>query len=348
MAKTYILFDTMNCMMRAKHIVKADTLEDKVNLGVHLLLNIIMKCYNKFNSDGMIFCFEGSSWRKSIYPAYKGNRAALKLKKTPQELEEDKKFIEAVGVFQDFIHNKTNSLMLQHELAEADDMITRFIKLHPNDLHIIVSSDTDFVQLLDNNVLIYDGMKQVMITKNGVYDDMGQKLEFTLKNDGKLKIEQKINEDFSPLYDDWVDYSRFCKIVRGDTSDNIFSVYPGLRQKSTKKTAGLEDIYKDKKEKGFIWNNFMNTEVDEIDGTKALIKDKYKLNEQLIDLRCIPIDVQELIDDEIKMQINKPIINNVGVFFLSFCSVFKLNEFARQSNEISLALSKKIGNEINV
>ena len=38
----------------------------------------------------------------------------------------------------------------------------------------------------------------------------------------------------------------FEKCMRGDTSDNVFSAYPGVRTKGTKNKVGLIEAYEDK------------------------------------------------------------------------------------------------------
>ena len=52
-------------------------------------------------------------------------------------------------------------------------------------------------------------------------------------------------------------YLLFEKCMRGDTSDNVFSAYPGVRKKGTKNKTGLLEAYADKEKGGFNWNNIM-------------------------------------------------------------------------------------------
>ena len=47
------------------------------------------------------------------------------------------------------------------------------------------------------------------------------------------------------------------KCIRGDTSDNVFSAYPGARKKGSKNKVGMLEAFADKESKGFNWNNFM-------------------------------------------------------------------------------------------
>ena len=58
---------------------------------------------------------------------------------------------------------RTNCSTIKCDIAEADDIIARFIAKHPNDEHVIVSSDTDFVQLLTISTLKYNGITKETI-----------------------------------------------------------------------------------------------------------------------------------------------------------------------------------------
>ena len=41
--------------------------------------------------------------------------------------------------------------------------------------------------------------------------------------------------------------------MRGDTSDNVFSAYPGVRKKGTRNKVGLLEAFTDKNTKGYNW-----------------------------------------------------------------------------------------------
>ena len=50
-------------------------------------------------------------------------------------------------------------------------MIAMFIESHPNDEHIVISSDSDYLQLIQDNVKIYDGVQNRIIIKDGFFKD---------------------------------------------------------------------------------------------------------------------------------------------------------------------------------
>ena len=51
------------------------------------------------------------------------------------------------------------------------------------------------------------------------------------------------------------EFMLFEKCMRGDTSDNVFSAYPGVRTKGTRNKVGLIEAFDDRQTKGFNWNN---------------------------------------------------------------------------------------------
>ena len=149
-------------------------------------------------------------------------------KLSEKERKEEEAYWEAFQDFNKFMTDKTNCTVLQHEEMEADDFIARWTQLHPDDEHIIISSDSDFYQLLADNVSMYNGISNTLINTKGFYNDVGQEI-----------IDKKTKEPKEAPDPEWL---LFEKCMRGDTSDNIFSAYPGVRTKGTKNKVGLKDL----------------------------------------------------------------------------------------------------------
>ena len=128
----------------------------------------------------------------------------------------------AANSFVEFLQKKTATTVVRAQDAEADDVIATFIMDRPKDIHIIVSTDSDFYQLVGNNTTIYDPMKMQFITNNGVYDDKFKPI--IDKKTGKHKV----------LGDP--EYILFKKLFRGDASDHIKSAYPRIPEKINKES----------------------------------------------------------------------------------------------------------------
>ena len=106
----------------------------------------------------------------------KRNRSDARAVRTGTEVEEDEVFWETFDNFRDFISEKTNCTVLRHEKLEADDLIAGWIQAHPNDNHVIVSTDGDFAQLIAPNVKQFNGIQDVTTTHEGYFDDKGKRV----------------------------------------------------------------------------------------------------------------------------------------------------------------------------
>ena len=155
----YVLIDTTNMFFRARHQAhRASDTWTKLGFAIHLTIMSANKVARKFGADHIVFALEGRSWRKDVYKPYKANRTEARQALNEEEAEEDKLFWETYDNLTKYLSTKTNCSVIRHENAEADDVIARWIALHPQDHHTIVSSDTDFVQLIAENVDQYNGI----------------------------------------------------------------------------------------------------------------------------------------------------------------------------------------------
>mgnify|MGYP003317672914 CR=1 FL=1 len=169
----YILVDTANTFFRSKFAIQSD-LDSKIGMALHITFNSIRKVWQDFKGDHVVFCLEGRSWRKDFYEPYKRNRKNVRDARTEKEVEEDEVFWETFDNFKDFIDQKTNCTVLQNPQLEADDLIAGWIQKHPNDQHVIISSDSDFAQLVDTNVKQYNGISNTLTTIDGYFTDKGE------------------------------------------------------------------------------------------------------------------------------------------------------------------------------
>lgn len=294
-------------------------------MALHVTLSSIKKMWNDFNGSHVVFCLEGRSWRKDFYPPYKRNRAVAKQALTEKELEEDKVFWETFDKLKDFLINKTNATVLQNSKLEADDLIAGWIHTHPNDQHVIISTDSDFVQLIRPNVKQYNGVMNMLITHEGYFDAKGKKIV-----DKKTKEPKEINPD-------WL---LFEKCIRGDTTDNVFSAFPKVRKNK------LLEAYEDRNKKGFAWNNLMLQRWIDHNGDEHRVLDDYQRNRQLIDLAAQPDDIRELIVSTIADNAISKEIPQVGLKFMKFCGLFdliKISEEATRFADIFNSKYKKTG-----
>lgn len=379
----FAIVDVANLFHRARHVVRGDAYQ-KSGMALSIVFNSLRKLFREYKANHVVLCLEGRSWRFDVYPRYKSKRRADKANLKPAEIEDEQAFFETMNDFANFMTEKTRVTVLQSPGVEGDDFVARWIQLHPQDEHILLSGDSDFIQLLAPNVRIYDGVEQRLITSDGVFNDKGQAMVFGVNpSDGKLKVGlplsqaqeahdkaqreeerkhkaaekereaalKKTGGEYKPIpfyktefsfaiEPEWWRKALFIKIIRGDTSDSIFSSYPGVRYESKK--ISIKEAWEDRDGQGYHWNNFMLQTWDKLTGTdeagnnivkKVRVLDEYRFNEMLIDLTKQPQNVKDLMDHVILDAVQKEPIGNVGIHFLRFCDRHELPRLAKDAGD---------------
>ena len=316
----YILIDQQNLFMRIRHGIKAPDIDAASGIALHVIFQSIKKVWDQFNADSkhLVFMLEGRSWRKNIYLPYKANRKATAAQRTQQEVEDDTVFFEIMNSFVTFLKTKTNCTVLQNAEAEADDMIARWIQLHPTDDHVIISSDSDFQQLISKNVMLYDGISALLYTIDGVWDKNG---------------DPAMDKKGLPINKPDPEWLLFEKCLRGDASDNIMSAFPRVRRTQ------MQQAFEDRHTQGYAWNNLMLSTWLDHEGQEHRVQDDYKRNQLLIDLTQQPADLIEKFDSAILDSIEKPTKSQVGIGLLQFCHVHGLVRIEKSVTDFSACFS---------
>ena len=310
----YVLVDSANTFFRARHVLRGD-LDTKVGMAFPITLNSIKKAWEDFDADHIVFCLEGRSWRKDYYEPYKRNRQESRDALSPSQAEEEKIFWETFDAFKDFVTTKTNCTVMQHPELEADDLIAGWTQHHPDDEHVIISTDGDFAQLIAPNVSQYNGVSNTIITHEGYFDDKKKQPVI----DKKTGLEKPAPQP---------DYMLFEKCMRGDTSDNVFSAYPGVRKKGTKNKVGLLEAYEDKGTKGYNWNNLMLQRWTDHDGVEHRVLDDYQRNVTLCDLTAQPENIKEKIFNTINENAQPKNVSQVGLRLMKFCAIYDMQRIS--------------------
>jgi len=322
---SYILVDTQNLFYRARHVVRAGDPELKIGMAFHILFSSIAKSYRDFSGSHVVFCLEGRSWRKDFYKPYKNNRKVARDAMSPDQKAEDEMFFEAFAELVEYVRNDTKCTVLQHRNCEADDFIARWIQLHPEEKHVIVSTDSDYYQLLNENVSQYNGVTNQHITIDGIFNDSGKPLV-----DNKTGEQKTIGDP---------EYLLFEKCIRGDISDNVFSAYPGVRTKGTKNKVGILEAFADRNDKGFDWNNFMLQRWTDHENTEHVVLSDYNRNKTLIDLTQQPEHIKEEMDKTILEASQKEYPSQIGIRFMKFCGKYSLLKMSERPNDFTTFLN---------
>lgn len=259
----YLILDMSNLLWRAYHAnikeSKGVDDEDFYNLGIHVGLQTMHTVYKKFSPCKAVLAFDRPNWRKAYTQdeqlavtskVYKGHRRE---NLTESEKKRFERFLEYIRELEQFFRDQTATIVMSRELLEADDLIAGFVQYHPDDEHIIVSSDKDFIQILrHDNCQLYD----------------------------------PIGEKYRSL-DDWdgdADLFMFEKCLRGDIGDNVQSAYPRVRK--TKIRKAFEDPYERTNMMHHKWTDQNGKEynVGDLFKENELLMDLEKQPEEIRDL----------------------------------------------------------------
>ena len=183
-------------------------------------------------------CKRENIWRMNHFPKYKGTRA-----NGPQDGFMGGPFFKMVYA-EDLFSKGGAQAILKHPHLEADDCIAlsvkHLIQKYPECQIYIITSDHDYLQLKKDNVHLYNLTFKPLksITGNAKHD---------------LEI----------------------KIIMGDNSDNIPSVFPKCGPKTAEKCIGDPEFLKKK-----------------MSDNEEYYK-QYELNKLLVDFNCIPQELQK-------------------------------------------------------
>lgn len=308
--KVYLLVDTQNCFYRSMNVTSRGTDNwTRIGLALHITLSGMKKMQDLFQPDHVVFAAEGRSWRKEVDRNYKRNRDLIVKEKTVEERELHEQTLVMINDFIEFVDTQTNSTLLRHSRCEADDFIARWIQTHPDADHIILSTDSDFQQLLAANVKQYNPVQERLFTIHGIFDN-------------KDKLAKDKDGNLLPIPDP--EFILFQKCIKGDKSDNVFSAYPGARMKSSTKRVGIQDAYLDRETKGYNWNSFMNTRWNHHEGHEVRVLEAYQHNKMLVDLTQQPQDIKDIMDQTIQDAAGAKSIQLVGISFLRFAAKYEL------------------------
>ena len=280
-----LIIDGLNTFIRS--FVVVPTVNDN---GVHVggitgFLMSIGYAIRNIKPTRVIICFDGkggSQKRRKIFPNYKSSRR-VKHRMTrinefnsvddervemAQQLQRLSEYLETLPI-----------TVLSPENIEADDAMAYISQqVYPKSQCIIMSTDRDFLQLVDDRVQVWSPTKK------------------------KFYFKDTIKEEFLMDSKNFLMY----RVLTGDSSDNI----PGIRGAGSKTLMKrLPILFEDKK---VSLDDIFNHIQDSNDGTKLAAdilsnKDMLELNHRLMQLEEVDISgrAKESINNICKQGINK-------------------------------------------
>src|SRR6185312_11010485 len=271
---TYLLLDLSNLVYRHFFANNKPTgSEFDIEMCYLATLNTLAKYHREYNANDVVAVFDmPNSWRKlytkdkdvcKTHKIYKANRRQNLTESEKRKLAElDNHLDELANLFIE----KTGLIVLRRKYLEADDLIAGFVQKFKNDKNIIISSDKDFIQLLDNgNVTLIDPLS------------------------GKARDLSEWDHDAK--------YFMFEKCFRGDSGDNVQSSYPRLRSEKIKRA------YTDNFIRANLMNHQFVVETIDTNGVlkqkEYITKELFEENQLLMDLTKQPEYIRELMDKTI-------------------------------------------------
>lgn len=231
--KKIIIIDGMNLFFRCFR-ANPDINESGYHFGgvVGFLKSLFYYCrfYHPYKIYVVFDGFGGSSYRKKIIPSYKKG-ASFKLKYKPFRPGGSISDTEEFKAFDDQLSRLKNKYLpilpfttIQFDYIECDDVINYIVKYKDSlDYNFtIVSSDSDYFQLVKENVEVLNPFKKVVYNSDKVYEEFGV---------------YPINFD---IYKTFIgDKSDGIPGIKGLGKKTIFKYFPEL---SSKEKISLQDI----------------------------------------------------------------------------------------------------------
>lgn len=175
-----MIVDALNMFIRA--YITNPTLSsngDPVG-GVVGTINILQKLCKQTQPDQIVICWDGengSQKRKNMNKDYKEGRNPIRLNRDVRNLDENQEFQNKVWQQTRLAEYLNNLPIIQfmYPNIEADDLVS-YVVNHPRYKDwqkVIVSSDKDFIQLINDKTILYRPIQEQILTTKKVLAEYG-------------------------------------------------------------------------------------------------------------------------------------------------------------------------------
>ncbi len=146
--------------------------------GVVGMLKILQKLCKEINPDQIIICWDGengSSKRKSMNKNYKEGRNPIRLNRDVRNLTENEELANKIWQqtrLAEYL-NQLPVIQFLYSNIEADDIISYVVnhQKYADWQKVIVSSDKDFIQLIDNKTILFRPIQEEILNVKRVLEE---------------------------------------------------------------------------------------------------------------------------------------------------------------------------------
>jgi len=178
--KKLLVIDALNMYFRAYIVDPSLSTNGQPIGGFKGFIKIIKKLDRETKPNKIVICWDGaggSQKRKSINKNYKEGRKPIRLNRDIRNLSESEEIQNKIWQQTRLIEylNNTPIIQLVSEGVEADDVISYVNNMpeHRGWQKIIVSSDKDFFQLLDDETILYRPVQKEILNSKRIVEKFG-------------------------------------------------------------------------------------------------------------------------------------------------------------------------------
>jgi DNA polymerase-1 len=176
--KKILIIDFLNLFIRSYVVNPSISKQGQPIGGIVGVFKSLQKISRETKPDKIIICHDGpggSRKKKALHKDYKEGRNPLRLNRNVKVLDDKQEFENRIWQqLKTFEYlNLCPVIQLMEENVEADDLISFIVqhKQFTDCVKVIVSSDKDFIQLLDDKTILMRPVQDEILNKNRVLEE---------------------------------------------------------------------------------------------------------------------------------------------------------------------------------